>query len=289
MRVDDPALSTAPSELTLRPIGVVRSPFTERWRAPRQPGVDGPRAEGRVVLTRGMGLEQALRDLDGIERIWLITWFHRNESWRPMVLPPRGPRVKRGVFATRSPHRPNPIGLSLLTLQRVRGRTLYVGELDLLDGTPVLDVKPYLPYAEAFPDARGGWIDAMVAQERAPAFELRYLPEAREALAWLGARYGVELAGYAEGVLARDPSPHPYRRIRREGERGVLAVGSWRLRFRVSAGVVTIEAVESGYPASELAATEIGALEDDAAHRGFHARESGATLRPLVRDAANRT
>ena len=103
--------------LTLSPIGVVRSPFTDRWRAPRQPGVDGPSAEGRIVLARGRGFEQALRDLDGIERIWVITWFHRNEGWKPMVLPPRGPRVKRGVFATRSPHRPNPLGLSLLPLR----------------------------------------------------------------------------------------------------------------------------------------------------------------------------
>ena len=265
--------------LTLSPIGVVRSPFTDRWRAPRQPGVDGPSAEGRIVLARGRGFEQALRDLDGIERIWVITWFHRNEGWKPMVLPPRGPRVKRGVFATRSPHRPNPLGLSLLPLRRVKGLTLHVGELDLLDGTPVFDVKPYLPYAEAFPDARAGWIDAMVAAERCPTFEVRCAPHAEAQLRWLQEVHGVELLAHAEAVLRRDPTEHPYRRVQRVGARGVIAVRSWRLRFLVDGAVVTVEAVESGYSPDALAAG--GVLEDDAAHRDFHARVSGATLQRL--------
>ncbi|MFO0626785.1 MAG: tRNA (N6-threonylcarbamoyladenosine(37)-N6)-methyltransferase TrmO [Polyangiales bacterium] len=265
--------------LTLTPIGVVRSPFTDRWCAPRQPGVDGPSAEGRIVLARGRGFEQAVRDLAGIERIWVITWFHRNEGWKPMVLPPRGPRVKRGVFATRSPHRPNPLGLSLLPLRRVQGLTLHVGELDLLDGTPVFDVKPYLPYAEAFPDARAGWIDAMVAAERAPAFSVRWTPEVTVDLAWLQEAHGVTLRDPAEAVLRRDPSAHPYRRILRDGDRGVLAVRSWRLRFAVEGAVVTVDGVESGYSPEALAAGDV--REDAAAHRDFHARVSGATLRRL--------
>ena len=265
--------------LTLTPIGVVRSPFTDRWRAPRQPGVDGPSAEGRIVLARGRGFEQAARDLDGIERIWVITWFHRNDGWKPMVLPPRGPRVKRGVFATCSPHRPNPLGLSLLPLRRVSGLTLHVGEVDLLDGTPVFDVKPYLPYAEAFPDARAGWIDAMVAAERAPGFTVGCTPEVTAQLAWLREAHGVELLPHAEAALRRDPAAHPYRRIQREGDRGVIAVRSWRLRFAVDGRGVTVDGVESGY--SPEALTAGGALEDDAAHRDFHARVSGATLRGL--------
>lgn len=272
------------STLTLRPIGVVRSPFTERWSAPRQPGVDGPSADGRVVLARGRGFEQALRDLDGVERIWVITWFHRNEGWKPMVLPPRGARVKRGVFATRSPHRPNPLGLSLLPLRRVRGLTLHVGELDLLDGTPVLDIKPYLPYAEALPEARAGWIDAMTAAEAAPPFKLRCAPRAQEQLGWLRATHGLDLLSHAEGVLRRDPTAHPYRRVQRAGDAGVIAVRSWRLRFRVEGDTVFVEGVESGYPPEAMKGAQT--LEDEAAHRGFHARESGATLRPPASSGA---
>lgn len=264
--------------LSLTPIGVVRSPFRDRWRAPRQPGVDGPSAEGRIVLARGRGFEQALGDLAGVERVWVITWFHRSEGWKPMVLPPRGPRVKRGVFATRAPHRPNPIGLSLLPLRAVRGLTLHVGELDLLDGTPVLDIKPYLPYAESFPDAAMGWIEGLVAAERAPRYAVTATPEVAATLAWLREAHGVDPWATAARVLARDPTAHPYRRVRREGDRGSVAVGSWRLGFAVQGESVVVDAVASGYAPEAVASAPAGALEDDAAHRDFHARGSGANL-----------
>src|SRR4029078_3806186 len=94
----------------------------------------------------------ALGGLEAFGHIWVISWLHLNTSWNPTVIPPRGPKVRRGVLATRAPHRPNPIGLSALKLVRVQGRVLHVLGLDLLDGTPVLDVKPYVPYADAFPD-----------------------------------------------------------------------------------------------------------------------------------------
>ena len=80
--------------------------------------------------------------------------------------PPRDPKVQHGVLATRSPHRPNPIGLSALRIARVVGRVIEVSGLDLLDGTPILDLKPYVPYADAFPEARAGWVDAADARER---------------------------------------------------------------------------------------------------------------------------
>jgi tRNA (adenine37-N6)-methyltransferase len=102
---------------------------------------------------------EALDDLEGIERIWVIAHLHLNTGWNAKVLPPRGPRQKRGLFATRSPHRPNSIGLSAVRLVGVDGFTLHVEEIDLIDGTPILDVKPYVPYADAFPDARAGWIE----------------------------------------------------------------------------------------------------------------------------------
>lgn len=154
------------SPLTLQPIGYVRSPYVERYGTPRQPTVvsgtlgEVPQ-EAEIVLDRARIPVEALRGLEGFDYVWVVVWLHQNKGWRPMVTPTRGPRVKRGLFATRSPHRPCPIGLSALRLIGVEGHTLQVLGLDLLDGTPVLDVKPYVPYADAFPGARAGWLDAL--------------------------------------------------------------------------------------------------------------------------------
>lgn len=263
---------------TLRPIGVARTPHRDRFLTPRQPGGEGrSSAPSRVVLDASLNLPAALRDLAGFERIWVISWFHGVDGWKPLVLPPRGPRVKRGVFATRSPHRPNPLGLSLVQLLDVRGRTLVVSDLDLLDGTPVLDVKPYLPSHEAWPEARGGWLDAALAEDLAPPpFAVTWSPTAQADAAWLRDAHGIDLTAVAARVLGRDPTAHPYRRVSEaaDGAR-VLAVKSWRVRFRVEGAAVTVASVESGYGPAALRDAPLGSLEDDAAHRAFVTRARG--------------
>jgi len=152
---------------TFSPIGIVHSPYAKRMDAPHQPTVvagteSGAPAEATLELDGALP-EAVLRDLAGFERLWLIFVFHASEGWAPLVQPPRGPKGKRGVLATRSPHRPNAIGLSCVELVAVEGRTLRLRGVDLLDGTPVLDIKPYVPYADAFPGVRAGWIDAVDA------------------------------------------------------------------------------------------------------------------------------
>lgn len=150
-----------PAAFTFHPIGTVRSPYRQRIDAPHQSTVDA-RGPGGATLELDPDLpEETLRDLEGFAYIWVVFALHKSEGWAPTVRPPRGPRVKRGVFATRSPHRPNAIGLSAVELRGIEGRTLLLGDVDLLDGTPVLDIKPYVPYADAFPEARAGWIDAV--------------------------------------------------------------------------------------------------------------------------------
>ncbi len=156
----------APS-FTYRPIGIMHTPYARRMDAPHQASVVagtelGAAAEAILELDPALP-EAVLRDLEGFERVWLLFAFHLSEGWAPLVQPPRGPRQKRGVLATRSPHRPCGIGLSSVELVAVEGRTLRLRGVDLLDGTPVLDVKPYVPYADAFPSARAGWIDEVDA------------------------------------------------------------------------------------------------------------------------------
>ena len=105
-----------------------------------------------------MNFDQALADLEGFSHIWVIYWMHLNQGWNPTVVPPRGPKTRRGLFATRAPHRPNSIGLSAVRLKKIEGRTLYVEGHDMLDATPVLDIKPYIPFTDAHPDATSGWL-----------------------------------------------------------------------------------------------------------------------------------
>ena len=155
------------SRYIYRPIGILHSPYARRIDAPHQSTVVEGTESGdfvRATLELEDWLdEKVIQDLSGFERIWLIFAFHLSEGWKNCVKPPRG-GPKRGVLATRSPHRPNSIGLSAVELLKIEGRTLHLRGVDLLDGTPVLDIKPYVPYADAFPEAKAGWIDELDAQ-----------------------------------------------------------------------------------------------------------------------------
>ena len=261
------------ASFVVRPIGVLRSPFSDRVSAPRQPYVAGD-APGTIELFAGRGFEDAVADLERWSHVWVLYWFHLNDRWRPKVLPPRSD-AKRGVFATRSPHRPNPIGLSPLLLERVEGRVLHVRGVDVVDGTPVLDVKPYVPFADVVKDATTGWIGV----DPDPAWEVRWEPLAAAQAAWLAAEHGVELAPSVDKQLALGPRPHAYRRIRElpDGAR-LLSVHDWRVRFRVEGRAAIVERIASGYRPSQLH----GGKSVDAKlapHRAFAARFANASLR----------
>ena len=157
-----------PDIISLQAIAFVRSPYAQRIDAPHQPSViegteTGQSAEARIEFIEGFPA-QAYRDLEGFDRIWLIFAFHRSQGWKSEVRPPRG-GGKRSVLATRSPHRPNAIGLSAVELVGIEQGALRVRGIDLLDATPILDIKPYVPYADAFPDSRAGWIDEIDARQ----------------------------------------------------------------------------------------------------------------------------
>jgi len=156
--------------VTLLPVGWVESPYKERFGTPRQPAVatqvlGAGVQEGAIVLDASRReLTHTLRSLGGFEYVWAITHMHMNTGWRSLVRPPRGPRNERhGVFATRAPHRPNQLALSALRIVEVDEAALRirVRGLDLLDGTPVLDLKPYVPYTDAVPKAAAGWVDEL--------------------------------------------------------------------------------------------------------------------------------
>lgn len=155
-----------PEDITLRPIGVLHSPYKERHGTPRQSQLQSAPSNyqpaiAQIEIFSDVVPSIALKDMDGFERIWVIAWLHLNKHWNPTVLPPRGPRVRRGTLATRAPHRPNPIGISAPKLLKVEGLVLHVEGIDLLDQTPVLDIKPYVTYCDSFPNARCGYVNDM--------------------------------------------------------------------------------------------------------------------------------
>jgi tRNA-Thr(GGU) m(6)t(6)A37 methyltransferase TsaA len=257
-----PRKKTTPlPELVVRPIGVVHSPFKERASAPRQPYASKG-TPGTIELFADQNFEHALSDLESWDHIWVLFWFHLNEGWRPKVLPPRS-RKRRGVFSTRSPHRPNPIGLSVVELEGVEGLTLRVRNLDILDGTPVLDIKPYVPFADAIASAKTGWLDPRDPQ---PAFEVRWATLAEEQATWLRRTHAIDLTEPVTRALSIGPQPHPYRRIRRLKDGLCLAVKDWRIHFHVEAHTVTVDSIVTGYGVRDLASSQDPAVD---IHRAF--------------------
>ena len=235
--------------LSLKPIGFIRTAKRVKFQALHQP--DEAEPESNVLeLLPGLNFEQALQDVAGFDRVWLLWWFHRNETWRPLVLPPRGPSQRRGVFATRSPHRPNPLGMTPVRLLGVKGRTLLLGACDLVDGTPVFDVKPYVPAYDSFPEAKAGWIDEVDEAVNAPAqFTVTFSEHADAQARWLRETHQVDFAPRLVELLSRDPSPHRTRRIRKRASGAFeIGCGAWRAEFAVDGREVTVRALETGYP-----------------------------------------
>lgn len=191
--------------MKIEPIGVVRSCFGGKFAAPRQPGLC-PSAWGSLVFHDSYRSDEALRGIDGFSHLWLIFGFHQThgQGWHPTVRPPRlGGNQRLGVFATRSPFRPNGLGLSLVRLEGVDREApaapiLRLGGLDLIDGTPVFDIKPYLPYAEGPLDAIAGFASKTLSRLPVSVHE-----DAREAFEQLPARAQAVL----HEALALDPRP----------------------------------------------------------------------------------
>jgi tRNA-Thr(GGU) m(6)t(6)A37 methyltransferase TsaA len=244
-------MSHRSDRLELVPIGVVHSPWKDKHSTPRQPAFARGTA-GTIEMAEGGEYEHALEDLETWTHIWVIFWFHQNTTWHAKVLPPRSHK-KRGVFSTRSPHRPNPLGLSVLRLERIEGRVLHVLDLDLLDGTPVLDIKPYVAYSDAVPAAGGGWLEtADEPADPGPSYQVTYTPAAERQLAWLADKAAVDVRALAERVLCSGPTPHPYRRIKAHGEQFLLGVKDFRVHFTVEASVVIVHEITTGYRARVL-------------------------------------
>lgn len=234
--------------LTLQPIGYIRTQKQVKFHARHQP-VESETEYNVLELLPDCRYEEALQDLAGFSRVWLLWWFHRNTEWRPKVLPPRGPSKRRGVFATRSPHRPNPLGLTPVQLIRVEGRQLILGSCDLVDGTPVFDIKPYIPAYDIFEGEKAGWIaEVDESLRQPPPFTVTYSPFVETQAEWLRVNWQIDFRPRLRELLARDPGMHRARRItRRSAGIYVIGCGAWRAVFTVEENLVTVQSIEAGY------------------------------------------
>lgn len=216
----------------MQTIARVRTDFSSKFGVPRQSGTEGLR--GEVVFEPPFRNPDAVRGLEGFSHIWLLWQFSlaQRAGWSATVRPPRlGGNVRMGVFATRSPFRPNPIGLSCVRLERVdltdpRGPVLRVAGADLMDGTPIFDIKPYIPYADCHPEATEGFTGQVAMQELTvtiPPEQLSRFPaDKRDALI---------------GVLTQDPRP----RYQTDASRVYgLEFGGYEIKFRVDSQTLTV-------------------------------------------------
>lgn len=212
-------------------IAHIRTPFKTKFGIPRQNGV-APQVRGEIVFEPEYRVPDAVRGIDGYSHLWLLWMFSESvtDKWSPTVRPPRlGGNVRMGVFATRSPFRPNPIGLSSVELERVeytadRGPVLIVRGADLMDGTPIFDIKPYIAYADAHPEAKGGFTDSVTFKKLSVV-----LPENAAAPEGL------------ESVLENDPRP----RYQDDPDRvyGMEYAGC-EIKFKVTGDTLTVISIE---------------------------------------------
>ena len=212
----------------MKPIAHIETPFREKFGVPRQAGLVD--YEARVVFEPEYRVAESVRGLEEFDYVWLIWQFHMAErkEWSPTVRPPRlGGNKRVGVFATRSPFRPNPIGLSCVHLMRVEpGPVLVVSGADLVDGTPILDIKPYVAYSDARPEARSGF-----AQE-APKPLLQVVDDHG-----LLMQLPVERRKVLEQTLQQDPRPH----YQHDSQRiYTMSFDRWEVRFRVDDNYVEV-------------------------------------------------
>ncbi|UXY10149.1 tRNA (N6-threonylcarbamoyladenosine(37)-N6)-methyltransferase TrmO [Kosakonia sp. ML.JS2a] len=233
------------STFAFEQIGVIRSPYKEKFAVPRQPGLV-KHGGGELHLLPPYNQAEAVRGLEAFSHLWVLFVFHQTMEggWRPTVRPPRlGGNARMGVFATRSTFRPNPIGMSLVELNGIRCQKdqviLQLGSLDLVDGTPVVDIKPYLPFAEALPDAQASYA------QQAPAADIPvfFTPEIELQLAALATRYP-QLKAFLVDVLAQDPRP-AYRKDEEQGKTYAVWLLDFNVRWRVTDAGFEVFALEA--------------------------------------------
>ncbi len=258
----------------IKPIAFFRTRKKHSYEAARQGAIDVSDEIGEIHFESRQNFEQALDGIEGFSHLWLLYQFHQNPNWKPKVMPPRGRTEKIGVFASRSPHRPNALGLSCVELIERDGLILRVQNFDLLNETPIFDIKPYIPYADSFPEARMGWLENLEKEK----FEVQFSASAQLQLEFLKSLGLQELRNFILQQLQFDPLNSKKKRVHElssaQDEQGpatnaVLAYRTWRAQFSVLAQNITVQDIFSGYASADLAPGAPDPYNDKDIHRQF--------------------
>ncbi|MCM8534929.1 MAG: tRNA (N6-threonylcarbamoyladenosine(37)-N6)-methyltransferase TrmO [Lentisphaeraceae bacterium] len=250
-------------EFQFSAIGQVTNNCQEFYQVPHQVGIL-PEMTSVIELSQGENFEMALKDLEGFEKIWVVFVFDRVNHWKPLVQPPRGDK-KVGVFACRSPHRPNPIGISAVDLVKVDGRKLHIRNHDLLDGTPVLDVKPYISEVDSY-NVASGWLDKVPKVETS---DVELSDSAKDQLQFLLSK-GLDLYNLVEVSLKVFPFPKSNNRIKRISDNEyIFAVKTWRIFYTLVDKSVVISDIASGYDDDTLAGKKESKWDDVWLHQEY--------------------
>lgn len=222
----------------MEPIGHIQSCFKEKFGTPRQPSVV-PLSTACLKIRADLNPQDALMGLEKFSHVWIIFLFHKNSNKKfyPKVAPPRLGGETVGVFATRSPHRPNPLGLSCVKLDRIEGDTLYFSGIDLIEGTPVLDIKPYIAFADAVPEATAGWLDKTQEKQLSVQFS-------EEALSDLKNFKEENLKTMITQILENDPRNFMDREPSRQSKVLGFYLGESNVLFSVESETATVVRVE---------------------------------------------
>lgn len=233
----------------MQPIAYLRSPYRQKFAIPRQPNLV-TQAVGDICFVDEFNDANCLRGLEGFSHVWLVFVFHEtaDKGWSATVTPPRlGGNERVGVFASRSPYRPNPIGLSVVetvaVVQHGKQLRLRIRGMDLLDGTPILDIKPYLPYADAIATAKGGYAELAPAQNQGQQFTVDFTPYSLNQLEIIDFKI-CDLQSFITSVLQQDPRPAQHVRNDENREYG-MHLYDFNIRWRVNGSHMEVLSVDS--------------------------------------------
>ena len=248
-------------EFLVKPIGTFCCDFKYKQDMPRQ-GVLNQNSKGIVKLNLE-NAPQCLEGLEGFSHIWLIYIFHQNQNWKPMVSPPRIHPKKVGVLASRAPYRPNQIGMSLVKLEKVNKDSIEVSEFDLLDQTPIIDIKPYVHYSDSKENSTHGWL---IKEE---TYKIKFTRKAKEQAQWILDKAGLDFYQITYTQLSTQAFNSQIKRIIQIDDFYVLKYRTWRIKYK-KADTNTIEVMDfrSGYKKSDLNNSE-DKYSDKEIHKEF--------------------